>query len=90
MSEHEPSWGSRINTYSNASDGQRLTATVVALVAGPLAGLLCAWLAVSLLNGAHWLVQTLAFGVIGLFVGAGLLGLLARLGNGGKRSSKRS
>ncbi|MEV1289971.1 hypothetical protein [Micromonospora sp. NPDC049679] len=84
MSEHDQRSGSRFNTYLNASSGQRLTAIVVALVAGPLAGLLCAWLAASLLSGTHWLVQTLAFAIIGLFVGAGLLGLLAKLGTRGK------
>ncbi|MFI5832280.1 hypothetical protein ACIA5A_01200 [Micromonospora sp. NPDC051300] len=76
----------RFNTYLDASDGQRLTAIVLALVAGPLAGLLCAWLATSLLGGTHWLVQTLAFAVIGLLVGAGLLVLLSR---GGSRARRR-
>ncbi|MEU5529232.1 hypothetical protein ABZ744_20050 [Micromonospora chersina] len=85
MPEHDQGAGSRFNTYPNASNGQRLTAIVVALVAGPLAGLLCAWLAASLLGRTHWLVQTLAFAIIGLIVGGGLLGLLARLGAREKR-----
>ncbi|MFG1765794.1 hypothetical protein ACGFIH_20840 [Micromonospora parva] len=85
MPEHGQGSVSRFNTYPNASSGQRLTALVIALVAGPLAGLLCAWLAASLLGRTHWLVQTLAFGIIGLIVGGGLLGLLARFGAREKR-----
>ncbi|MEV0001015.1 hypothetical protein AB0H28_01845 [Micromonospora sp. NPDC050980] len=71
----------RFNTFLDASDGQRLTAIVLALVAGPLARLFCAWLATSFLRGAHWLVQTLAFAVVGLLVGAGLLVLLTWSGS---------
>ncbi|WP_326559532.1 hypothetical protein [Micromonospora sp. NBC_01796] len=79
MSKRERLSINRFNTYPAASGGQRLTATVVALAGGTLAGLLCAWLAVSLLSGVHWLVQTLAFAIIGLVVGGGLLVLLGRL-----------
>ncbi|SDY69971.1 hypothetical protein SAMN05444365_103171 [Micromonospora pattaloongensis] len=84
MPQQDRSPSSRLNTYPDATGGQRLTATVVALVAALPAGLLCAWLATSLLNGVHWLVQTLAFAVIGLIIGAGVLGLLARHGKHGK------
>ncbi|MFI7073266.1 hypothetical protein [Micromonospora sediminicola] len=80
MPQQDRSPGSRFNTYPDATGGQRLTATVVALVAALPAGLLCAWLASSFLSDVHWLVQTLAFAVVGLIIGAGVLGLLARLG----------
>lgn len=82
---HQRASGSRFNTFSDATPGQRLTAIVLALVAGPLAGLLCVWLATALLNDTHWLVQTLAFAVIGLIIGAVLLGVLAWLHIRGKR-----
>jgi hypothetical protein len=75
----------RFNTYTDATDGQRLTALVVALVVGSFAGLLCTWLASAFLQDTHWLVQTLAFAVIGLLVGIGALGLMSRLGTGSKR-----
>ncbi|MEU6072807.1 hypothetical protein [Micromonospora sp. NPDC047074] len=52
---------------------------------GALAGLLCVWLAGAFLQDTHWLVQTLAFAVIGLLVGIGALGLLSRIGSGSKR-----
>lgn len=77
--------GSRFNTFLDATSGQRLTAIIVALVAGPLAGLLCVWLATALLNETPWLVQALAFAVIGLIVGAAVLGMLAWLHTRGKR-----
>ncbi|MDG4804621.1 hypothetical protein [Micromonospora sp. WMMD980] len=75
----------RFNTYLDASAGQRLTAIVLALVAGPAAGLLCVWLATSFLGGAHWLAQTLVFAVIGLFIGAGLLVVLSKVGSRARR-----
>jgi hypothetical protein len=85
MVRHDRASGSRFNTFPDATPAQRLTAIVLALVAGPLAGLLCVWLAKALLNDAHWLVQTVAFAVIGLIVGAGLLGMVAWLRTRGKR-----
>lgn len=74
------------NTYPEATTEQWTTAVVVALVLSAPAGLLCVWLATSLLSGTHWLLQTLAFAVVGLVIGGGALVLLSRLaGNGGRR-----
>lgn len=85
MAQGDGSTGSRFNTYPDATAGQRATAVVVALVAAVPAGLLCAWLAASLLSEAHWLLQTLVYAVIGLIVGGGVLGLLAKLHARGER-----
>ncbi|MGC4893352.1 hypothetical protein [Micromonospora sp. DT31] len=73
------------NTYPEATTGQWTTAVVVALVLTVPTTLLCVWLATSLLSGAHWLLQTLAFAVIGLVIGGGALVLLAKLG--GRRAT---
>ncbi|MDO3683155.1 hypothetical protein [Micromonospora sp. C28ISP2-4] len=78
----DPSTGSKQrwwNTYPEATTGQWTTAVVVALALSMPTGLLCVWLATSLLSGAHWLLQTLAFAVVGLVVGGGALVLLTKL-----------
>ncbi|RKN50942.1 hypothetical protein [Micromonospora endolithica] len=85
MSQQDKVGSRSLNTYPEASGGQRVTAHVVALVVAPLVGLLCAWLATSLLDGAHWLVQTVVFALIGLVFGVGVLALLARPRTRGRR-----
>ncbi|MCZ7473099.1 MULTISPECIES: hypothetical protein [unclassified Micromonospora] len=76
------------NTYPEATTGQWTTAVVVALALSAPAGLLCVWLATSLLSGTHWLLQTLAFAVVGLVIGGGALVLLSKLaGRGGRRAA---
>ncbi|NED52128.1 hypothetical protein G3I24_14655 [Micromonospora aurantiaca] len=78
----DPSTGSKQrwwNTYPEATTGQWTTAVVVALVLSMPTTLLCVWLATSLLSDAHWLLQTLAFAVVGLVVGGGALVLLTKL-----------
>lgn len=78
----------RWNTYPEATSGQRTTAIVLALALSVPTTFLCVWLAMSLLSGTHWLLQTLAFAVVGLVIGGGALVLLSKLaGRGGRRAA---
>ena len=79
MSERDGRRGSGLDTYVDASGGQRLTALVVALVASMVVGGLCAWLATSVFSGVPAAIQYVVFAVIGAVFGFTLLTLLARL-----------
>ena len=87
MDRRTRSMQNRWNTYPAATSGQRTTAIVLALALSVPTTFLCVWLAMSLLSGTHWLLQTLAFAVVGLVIGGGALVLLSKLaGRGGRRA----
>ena len=88
MDRRTRSMQNRWNTYPEATGGQRTTAIVLALALSVPTTFLCVWLAMSLLSGTHWLLQTLAFAVVGLVIGGGALVLLSKLaGRGGRRAA---
>ncbi|MDG4826997.1 hypothetical protein O7635_34565 [Asanoa sp. WMMD1127] len=76
----------RLNTYPSATNGQRLTAIVVALVASLFVGGLCVWLASGVLDGVHPGVQWVVFAVIGAVAGFGLLSALSWLTGRNRRA----
>ncbi|MEV7229033.1 MULTISPECIES: hypothetical protein [Polymorphospora] len=72
----------RFHTLPRPSPGRRRTAILLALLSGPIAGLLCVLLAHSLLAGASGWLQAAVFVVVGFATGSAVLGALATVDAG--------
>jgi uncharacterized membrane protein YeaQ/YmgE (transglycosylase-associated protein family) len=79
MTERDRTRGGGLNTYVDASNGQRVTAIAVGLICSIVVGALCAWLANSVFSGVPVAIQWLLFAVIGAVIGLCLVTLLTRL-----------